>query len=76
MFEGIGVAQLLDFGVAGMTFLAVIFGLLIPRPSHNRELETLRQEKEAWKELALKAIGTSQVAVTAMESIKEEATKQ
>lgn len=76
MFEGIGIADLLDFGVAGMAVFAVIFGLLIPRSSHNRELETLRQEKEAWRELALQAIGSGKVAVTALESLKEEAAKQ
>lgn len=76
MFEGIGIADLLDFGVAGMATFAVIFGLLIPRSSHNRELERAEREKEAWKELALQAIGHGKVAVTALETIKEQAAKQ
>lgn len=76
MFEGITLANILDFGVAGLAVFAVIFGLLIPRSSHNRELETLRAEKEAWRELALQAIGHGKVAVTALETLKAEAAKQ
>ena len=76
MFEGIGIAQILDFGVSGMAVLLVLFGFLVPKSSHTRELEKMEKQKDEWKALALRALNTGEVAVTALETIKEEASKQ
>lgn len=76
MLEGIGLKELLDFGVSGAAVLAVILGFLIPKPSHLREIRQLESQRDEWRALALRALGTGEVAVTALETIKDEAAKQ
>jgi len=56
--------------------LAVCFGFLIPRWTFNRIVRDLEKQRSEWRAIALKLMGTGEVAVKALEEIKEEAAKK
>jgi hypothetical protein len=76
MFEGISVKDIVDFGITGVVVAAVLSGLLLPRWTLTRLTKHLEEDRDAWKAVALRAIGTGEVAVTALETIKDKAAEQ
>lgn len=63
-------------GVLTLIVLAVCFGFLIPRWTFNRVVRDLEAQRKEWRAIALKLMGTGEVAVKALEDIKEEATRR
>lgn len=76
MFEGIAVKDIIDFGISGVVVAAVLTGMLLPRWTFNRMVRQVEEDRDSWKALALRAIGTGEVAVTALETIKDKAAEQ
>lgn len=80
MFEGVSVAELVDWGGWGIMALSVILGLLIPRWTHNQrmadkdaQISYLREivdKRESQLELAL---SNSDVVIKLLEDIKRAA---
>lgn len=63
-------------GILTLIVLAVCFGFLIPRWTFNRVVRDLETQRREWRAIALKLMGTGEVAVKALEEIKEEAAKR
>lgn len=71
--------ELSDIGPSGILTLVVLgvcFGFLIPRWTFNRMIRHLEKEREEWRKLALQLMGVGEIAVKALEEIKEEAAKK
>lgn len=71
-----GLQDLGPTGILAIVVLAVCFGFLIPRWTFNRVTRDLEQQRSEWRAIALKLLGTGEVAVKALEEIKEEAAKK
>ena len=80
MLEGVGLAQLLDYGVSGATVLAVLLGLLIPRWVHSQriadkdaQIAYLQAALDKRDEQADKLIEGQQHTIHLIEDIKQTA---
>jgi len=71
-----GLSELGPQGALTLIVLAVCFGFLIPRWTFNRIVRDLEKQRSEWRAIALKLMGTGEVAVKALEEIKEEAAKK
>jgi hypothetical protein len=71
-----GLSEIGPSGILTLIVLAVCFGFLIPRWTFNRVVRQLEQDKREWRSIALKLMGVGEVAVKALEEIKEEAAKK
>lgn len=69
MFDGLTIADFIDAGVSGVVVLAIMTGWLLPRWTYSE----IKRERDEWRALAMRAIGTGEVAVNALETIKEKA---
>lgn len=75
-------AEIGPWGLVTIIVLLIAFGLLIPRWIHVQRVNDLKEARDQaearsqeWRQIALQLMGTGEVAVKALEAIKEEATK-
>lgn len=73
---GLNVSDLGPSSILTLLVLAVCFGFLIPRWTFNRVVRDLEAQRKEWRAIALRLMGTGEVAVKALEEIKEEAAKK
>lgn len=86
MFDGLPLAQLVNIGPVGiltLVVLAIIFGLLIPKSTHTQrmadkdeQIKYLRATLDKREDQLSQALGHSEVAVKALEDIKQVATSE
>lgn len=69
-------SQIGPWGLVTIFVLMIGLGMLIPRWVHTQRINDLKEQLAEWKSIAHKAMGTGEAAVSALEGIKEEASKQ